>query len=109
MITEEHYKSLTKALKNTLPFDAKPTRELVVELRGKAKPLTLKATLRVKEVHNSGDISGILCAIDDTGGDEALICALTHLIVPTSHPLYKEIINYQKKRVKHLERINRRG
>jgi len=40
----------------------------------------LKTELVVKDVYNSGDISGIICTIEKYE-DEVLACGLTHLII----------------------------
>lgn len=105
MDIKEQYEELTRRLKEVLPFPAFPIRELVQELRKKGHSITLKSELIVKDVFNSGDISGIICTIEQTG-DEALACGLTHLIISPKHPLYKEIIDYQKKRSKRLKKLN---
>jgi hypothetical protein len=34
---------------------------------------------------------------------------LTHIIVSNRHPLYKEIIDYQKKRNKRVQKLNQIG
>lgn len=41
--------------------------------------------------------------------DGALVCALTQLDIPKSHPLSKEIRAYQKKRIKRLKKMNQRN
>jgi len=105
MDIKEQYEDLTKRLKDVVPFTAFPVRELVQELRNKGHALTLNTKLTVKDLYNSGDISGILCMIEQRG-DEALVCGLTHLIIPPNHPLYKEIIDYQKKRHKRIRKSN---
>jgi hypothetical protein len=91
----EEYEILLKKLETILPFEAYPIRELVVQLRNKF-PITLKSKLMVEDVYNSNDISGIGCTIKFD--DEGLACGLTHLIVPNSNRLYKEITAYQEKR-----------
>lgn len=105
MNIKEQYEELTKRLKEVLPFPAFPIRELVQELRKKGHSISLKTELIVKDVYNSGDVSGIVCTIEQTG-DEAIACGLTHLIISSRHPLFKEIIDYQKKRSKRLKKIN---
>ena len=105
MDIKEQYEELTKRLKEVLPFSAFPIRELVQELRNKEHSITLSTELTVKDVYNSGDISGIICMIEQRG-DEALACGLTHLNVSLKHPLFKEIIDYQKKRNKRIKKLN---
>ena len=108
MDIKEEYEELTRRLKETVPFTAFPIRELVQELRKKGQTITLKTELIVKDVYNSGDISGIICATEQIGKD-ALACGLTHLIISNKHPLYKEISEYQKKRNKRIQKLNQMG
>lgn len=103
----EKYEIFTEKLNKIVPFNASPTRELVVQLRGKM-PITLKSELLVNSVYNSDDAGGIVCAIQ-MENNEVLACSLTHLIIPSGNPLYKEILEYQTKRIKHLKRLNERG
>ena len=105
---KEQYESLTADLEKTIPFRAFPCRELVQELRNKGHKITLKTELIVKNLYNSGDITGIVCMIEEKG-DEALACALTHLEIPRSHPLSREIIAYQKKRNKRIQKLNQKN
>lgn len=102
---KEQYEDLTRKLKESVPFTALPIRELVDELRKKGQAITLETELTVKDVYNSVDISGILCATEQQG-DEALVCGLTHLRVSNQHPLFKEISDYQKKRNKRILKLN---
>ncbi len=105
MDIKEQYEELTKRLKEVVPFSALPIRELVQELRKKGHSITLKTELIVKDVFNSGDVSGIICTIEQKE-DEAIACGLTHLIISSKHPLFKEIIDYQKKRIKKLNQTS---
>ena len=100
----EEYEILAKKLEKILPFEAYPTRELVVQLRNKM-PITLKSKLLINSVHNSNDIGGIVCAIK-IENEEVLACGLTHLIIPPNNPLFKEILEHQTKRIKRLEKLN---
>ena len=105
MDIKEQYEELTKRLKEVVPFPALPIRELVQELRKNGHSITLKTELIVKDVFNSGDISGIICTIKQKD-DEAIACGLTHLIISSKHPLFKDIIDYQKKRSKRIKKLN---
>jgi hypothetical protein len=102
----EEYEILTKKLEKILPFKAYPTRELVVQLRDKIL-ITLKSELLINSVHNSNDIGGIICAIK-MKNKEVLACGLTHLIIPSDNQLFKEILEYQTKRIKRLKKLNQR-
>ena len=105
MDIKEQYEELTKKLLQSLPLKAYPSRELVQSLRNKGNPITLKRELTITSVHNSGDISGILCVIREQN-DNVIACGLTHLVFKESCPLYKEIVDYQKKRIKRVSLLD---
>ena len=105
MDIKEQYEALTQKLQQALPLKAYPTRELVRSLRDKGNLITLKSELTITTVHNSGDISGIMCVIDQKTKD-VIACGLTHLIFMANCPLYKEIVDYQKKRIKRAKLLD---
>ena len=83
MDIKEQYEDLTRKLKEVVPFTALPIRELVHELRKNGQVITLKTELIVKDVYNSGDITGIVC-LTEQRGDDALVClSLIHISEPT--------------------------
>ncbi len=102
---KEQYEPLTQKLKGVLPLSAYPERGLVQVFNEKGKSMTLKTELFITDVFNSGDISGILCTVENAN-KEVLACALSHLRFPLGTPLYKEIIEYQKKREKRVLKLN---
>ena len=97
------YEELTQKIKKCVPIKAYPTRELVISLREKHPNITLKSEILIKDVMNSGDITGILC-ITECREVENLACALTHVIIASSEPLKVEIEKYQRKRAKRLSK-----
>jgi hypothetical protein len=99
----EEYKILTEKLTKIVPFEAFPIRGLVAQVRDKM-PITMKSKLRVDSVFNSNDVGGIICTI--LIGNEVLACGLTHLIIPPDNPLFKEIKQYQEKRIARLKRLD---
>jgi hypothetical protein len=99
------YEELCQKLKASLPINAYPVRELVHVFRDKNKHITLTTLLTITDVFNSGDISGIMCTIKNDK-NEALACALTHLLFSPDFHLYDEIIMYQKKRAKRIRKLN---
>jgi len=99
------YSDLTKKLENEIPITAYPIRELVQIFRKKGNPITLKSKLTITSVINSGDISGIMCAVMEND-DNVIACSLTHLIFEPQFPLYKDIIDYQRKRYKRIKQLN---
>jgi len=106
MDAKEQYQELTDKLMEVLPLKAYPIRGLVNIFREKGKPITLKTELTITNVMNSGDVSGIMCVVEDNG-ENVLACGLTHLIFARSCPLFKEIAVYQKKREKSIRKLNR--
>jgi hypothetical protein len=105
MDISEQYNDLTAKITENLPLKAFPIRELVQIFRKNGHPITLKTELIITSVHNSGDISGIICTIELVDGYK-MACALTHLIFLKTEKLYNEIIDYQKKRVKRIKQLN---
>ncbi len=110
MELKEQCKDLTERIKNTLPLKALPTRELVQIFRKRVAPviLTLKSEIIITDIHNSGDISGIMCVIQNEE-ENIFACALTHLTFSPTSPLYNEIFDYQRKREKRIKKLNKRG
>ena len=105
---KELYADLTEKIQNQLPLKAFPIRELVQILRDKNTPVTLHTEMTITSVFNSGDISGIMCAIE-AKEVEGLACSLSHLNFKNECPLYKEITNYQIKRAKRVDKLIRMG
>jgi len=108
MNISEQYKDLTAKLNENLPIKAFPIRELVQIFRKNGHPITLKTELTITSVHNSGDISGIMCTVELADGYK-MACALTHLIFSKTVKLYSEIADYQKKREKRMKLLNLPG
>ena len=80
MDVKEQYQELTDKLLGILPLKAYPIRGLVNIFRENGQPITLKTELTITNVMNSGDISGIMCVVEDDGKN-VLACGLTHLIL----------------------------
>lgn len=99
------YEELTQKMKQQLPIKGFPIRDLVSKLRGSNPELTLKSEFLIKDVMNTGDISGILCVIECKDA-KGIACGLTHIYINRSEPLFLEIEKYQKKRNKRLAGLN---
>ncbi len=97
---KNEYEQFTEKLKAILPFEAKPSRELVVAMRNKI-PMTLKSILIITSVYNSGDINGIICTTEIE--KEVFACGLTHLVIPADNSLHVEIRKHQERRIKRLK------
>ena len=103
---KELYAELTLKMEKELPITAYPIRELVQIFREKKSHITLKSKLTITSVFNSGDISGIICTIK-VDEDNVLACSLTHLLFDKTLKLYKEILQYQEKRYKRIQQLNK--
>ena len=108
MDISEQYEDLTTKITENLPLKAFPTRELVQIFRKNGHPITLKTELTITSVHNSGDISGIMCTVELVDGYR-MACALTHLIFSKAVKLNSEISDYQKKREKRIKQLKLTG
>lgn len=108
MDISEQYMDLATKITENLPLKAFPIRELVQIFRKNGHPITLKTELIITSVHNSGDISGIMCTVELVDGYK-MACALTHLIFSKKVKLYSEISDYQKKREKRIKQLNLTG
>ena len=94
-------------MQEILPLKAYPIRELVQIMREKGNPITLKKELTINSVYNSGDMSGIVCVIETKDKENIFMCGLTHLMFNVNAPLYKEIIDYQRKRSKRIKQLEK--
>lgn len=108
MDLSEQYRDLTERINENLPLKAYPIRELVQIFRKNGHQITLKTELTLTGVHNSGDISGIMCIVELIDGYK-MACALTHLIFTKTTFLYSEITDYQRKREKRIKQLNLTG
>jgi hypothetical protein len=100
--------TLLEEMKRYLPIPARPTNELARFLRQKGMRIDMNRDLNIIEVFDSGDMGGILCAIEGNKGQkEALVVSLTHLIIKPYHPLSDKIIAYQTHRIQSLMAANR--
>ena len=108
MDISEQYRDLTAKINDNLPLKAYPIRELVQIFRKNGHPITLKTELTITSVHNSGDISGIMCIVELVDSYK-MACALTHLIFSRTVTIYPEIIDYQRKRERRIKQLNLTG
>jgi len=86
-----------------LPIPANPTSALVRQLRPKGLKISTDRVLFIKRVFYHGDVGGIACDITPArDAKEVYVVSLTHLRIPTNHPLFREIHAYQRERVRRL-------
>lgn len=99
--------TLAERLNAAAPFNVTGTRELTQVLREKGSPITLKSVLCVVEVIEGPEEVGIACKLDGKQDDEVFMVPLTYLIFPRSSPFFTEVAQWQRKRHKVIERLNR--
>ncbi len=96
---------LVERLGALLPLPARLTDELLAQLRKEALPDQIPSACTVLSVEDSGDLGGILCRLDlGPGVEREAFCSITHLRFDARMPLHREIVAYQKRRVKRLRR-----
>ena len=97
---------LIGALKESVPFTARMTPELVTELSKDAPMTRIADEGKVTEIFYTGDYGGILCALEIAGFDVKKQCvvSITHLRFDRKAPLFPEIEAYQRHRVKKLKK-----
>lgn len=95
---------LLQRLNAALPIAARVTPELQTTLR-EQKGIDVPASCAVTWVSYSGDEGGIMCRLD-IGAEttNAVFTSITHLRFDPRQPLAREIVAYQKHRVKKLLR-----
>jgi hypothetical protein len=96
---------LMERLKESLPIPANITPYLARELAKATPDITIPGQCNVTDFFYSGDMGGILCALDIGGPDtnSAHIVSITHLTFNRNVPLAHEIAAYQRHRNKKLK------
>ncbi|MCI5220885.1 MAG: hypothetical protein D3914_17235 [Candidatus Electrothrix sp. LOE2] len=98
---------LMKAMEETLPIPVLPTRQLQEFIRENKISYPKGHQLQIETVLYLGDEGGIACDLTQPeGAKNVLLISLTHLRVHPGHCLSKEIVKYQKRRVKKLKKLN---
>ena len=88
-----------------LPIPAQATNALVRTLRASAVKLSPKRRVQIEKVVYLGDEGGIGCGLKVPGHeDTAVVVSLTHLRLPSTHPLAPDVRAYQIARTRKLAR-----
>jgi hypothetical protein len=95
---------LIKEIEAHLPLPVYPTPELAQSLRQKGVAARIDEALQVTSVFDSGDMGGIMCAVESKNKKDVFMISLTHLRIEPGHPLKARIETYQKARVRKLSR-----
>ena len=94
---------LLEKLGPALPLPARVTPELAAMLRLQAPNIDLPAECLVIAVRDGGDEAGIVCKLAFGGGmTKTVYASITHLRFDPRLPAGKDIVKYQKRRVKRL-------
>jgi len=96
---------LLAKLQAALPVPARGSPELAATLRDKAHALLDRSACSVTWISYAGDEGGIMCrlSLGDENGN-AVFTSITLLHFDPRLPLAREIVAYQKHRVKRLRR-----
>jgi len=93
--------TLLEEMKQCLPIPVRPTKQLYRLLRKKGTSIEMDSYVNIIGVFDSGDMGGIICALDGNKKDQ-LVVSLTQLLIKPDHPLIDKITAYQKNRIKSL-------
>jgi hypothetical protein len=100
---------LIAGLTAALPLAAIVTPELAATIRAQSPNLDAPRRCSITWVSYSGDEGGIVCKLD-LGREEsakAFFVSITHLAFDPRTPLAREIVAYQKHRIKRLRRLGK--
>jgi hypothetical protein len=98
---------LIAKLEGALPLPAIVTPELAGSIRNQSPGVSVPRTCQVVQVFNMGDEGGIMCALSLEGLDDGktvFLASITHLDFDRRMLLAREVVSYQKRRVKKLRR-----
>ena len=95
---------LMERLGAALPIPARVTPEVQLALK-KERGVAMPPSCSVTWISYAGDEGGIVCRVEaDIAKTEAVFASITHLCFDPCLPLSREIVAYQKHRVKRLRR-----
>lgn len=95
----QEYDLLAEKMKNNLPIQAYPSRELVLKFRAQFPKLNIKSELMIVETTNMGNVCGIWVKVKHEDSTIFFNCSLTNLLIEYSEPLRKDIQVYQFERM----------
>jgi hypothetical protein len=95
--------TLIEEMKQYMPIPARPTKEACKLLNQEGMHIEMNQEINIVDVFDSGDMGGIMCAIEG-GGKQVLLISLSYLIINPDHPLSDKIMAYQKQRIGKLKR-----
>jgi len=97
--------ALIQKMKAHLPIPAQATNALVRTLRTSGVNIASRRRMQIEQVMYLGDEGGIGCGLRVPGqADTAVVVSLTHLRLPSTHPLAPDVRAYQIARTQKLAR-----
>src|SRR5208337_619727 len=100
---------LVISLKAAVPFEVELTPEVIDILRTQQPAIIIKPQQVVSQISYAGDEGGIMCRIHPKELKNAIIISITHVRMDRKQPLGAGVFDYQKERVKNLEKQNGRA
>lgn len=96
--------NLAKVLKSSLPFKVKIPEGVCDQLKERGCEIDPECSYEVKEVYDSKDITGIVCAIPIK--KKMIVLPVTYLTFMDSFPFKVRVEHYKRKRIKKLGGFN---
>ena len=94
---------LVHKMNEQLPIPVRLGSPVKRTLRERGLTLSRDQKFEMKRVFYFGDEGGIMCDVTPAkDAKEAVVVSLTHLLIPTHHPLAQEIRAYQRERTRRL-------
>ncbi len=100
---------LVISLMAAVPFEVELTPEAIDLLRTQQPAIIIKPQQIVSQISYAGDEGGIMCRIHPKELKNAIIISITHVRMDRKQPLGAAVFDYQKERVKNLEKQNGRA
>jgi hypothetical protein len=94
---------LVHKMNEQLPIPVRMGSRVKQTLREKGLTVSRDQKNEIKRVFSFGDEGGIMCDVTPAkDAKEAVVVSLSHLLIPTQHPLAQEIRAYQRERTRRL-------
>jgi len=103
----EKTRELVTELMAALPFEVELTPELIQLLCTQQPAIVVEPQQIISKISYAGDEGGILCHIRPKETENAIIISITHVRMDRKQPLGAAVFDYQKHRVKQLEKQSR--
>lgn len=103
----QHARQLVKSLRLHLPIKVRFPKHLDNVFRKQGLELDFTAEHLLLDVEVIDELLGIMCSVEVTTVHKKVMCAITHLQFPHSHPLLEEIMKYQMLRVEQVKQMRR--